>query len=183
MKLEESLKNCPVVKRGEYDYFVHPITDGIPLVEPDLLREVACRIIKIGNFEGANKIVTAEAMGIHLATTLSLYTDIPFVIMRKRSYGLEGEIPVFQKTGYSKGQLYLNGIKKGDRVIIIDDVISTGGTMIAIIEALKRAGAEIQDIICVVERGRGKEIVERKTGYKIKTLVKVDVVDGKVVIK
>ncbi|ADG13741.1 phosphoribosyltransferase [Methanocaldococcus infernus ME] len=183
MKLEESLKKCPVIKRGEYNYFVHPITDGIPLVEPSLLREVACRILKIVDFSEVDKIVTAEAMGIHLATTLSLYTDIPFVIIRKRSYGLEGEIPVFQKTGYSKGQLYVNGIKEGDKVVIVDDVISTGGTMIAIIEALKRAGAEIKDIVCVIERGKGREIVEKKTGYKIKTLVKIDVVDGKVVIK
>jgi len=102
--------------------------------------------------------------------------------MRKRSYNLEGEIPVYQETGYSKGNLYLNGIKKGDKVIIVDDVISTGGTMVAMIKALERAGAEIKDIVCVIERGRGKEEVKEKTGYDVKTLVKVDVVDGKVVI-
>jgi adenine phosphoribosyltransferase len=180
--LEETLKSCPIVKRGQYHYFIHPISDGVPLVEPKLLREVAMRIIKIGNFEDVDKLVTAEAMGIPLVTTLSLYTDIPYVIMRKREYKLPGEIPVFQSTGYSKGQLYLNGIEKGDKVVIIDDVISTGGTMIAIINALERAGAEIKDIICVIERGEGKKLVEEKTGYKIKTLVKIDVVDGRVVI-
>ncbi|ENN96650.1 adenine phosphoribosyltransferase [Methanocaldococcus villosus KIN24-T80] len=182
MLLEETLKSCPIVKRGNYDYFIHPITDGVPVVKPELLREVAVRILKVGNFDEVDKIVTAEAMGIHLATILSIYTDIPFVIMRKRQYNLPNEIPVFQKTGYSKGQLYLNGINKGDKVVIVDDVISTGGTMMAIISALEKAGAEIKDIICVIERGNGKEIVEKKTGYKIKTLVKVDVVDGKLII-
>ncbi|HIP91274.1 MAG TPA: purine phosphoribosyltransferase family protein [Methanothermococcus okinawensis] len=180
--LIETLKSCPVVKRGDYHYFIHPISDGIPYVDPPLLREVISSIIKISNIEDVDKIVTAEAMGIPLATTLSLYTDIPYVIMRKRRYNLEGEIPVFQRTGYSKGNLYLNGIKKGDKVLIVDDVISTGGTMVAMIKALERAGAEIKDIVCVIERGRGREEVKEKTGYDVKTLVKVDVVDGKVVI-
>ncbi|AEF95917.1 hypoxanthine/guanine phosphoribosyltransferase [Methanotorris igneus] len=182
MLLEETLKSCPTVKRGDYEYFIHPISDGVPIVNPKLLREVATRIIKEVDFENIDKIVTAEAMGIPLVTTLSLYTDVPYVIMRKREYKLKGEIPVHQETGYSKGQLYLNGIEKGDRVLIVDDVISTGGTMIAIINALKKAGAEIKDIVCVIERGEGKKIVEEKTGYKIKTLVKLDVKDGKVVI-
>jgi len=96
---------------------------------------------------------------------------------------LKGEIPVHQETGYSKGELYLNGVENGDRVLIIDDVISTGGTMIAIINALKKAGAEIKDIICVVERGNGKEEVLEKTGYDIKTLVRIDVKDGKVIFE
>ena len=44
-------------------------------------------------------------------------------------------------TGYSKSQLFLNGINKGDRVIVVDDVISTGGTLLATLESLKVAGA------------------------------------------
>ena len=35
-----SLENAPVVDRGEYEYFVHPVTDGIPLVEAELMREI-----------------------------------------------------------------------------------------------------------------------------------------------
>ncbi len=179
--LEKTLKSCPIVKRGEYNYFIHPISDGVPLMKPELLRDVATRIIKICDMN-VDKIVTAEAMGIPIVTTLSLYTDIPYVIMRKREYLLDGEIPVHQETGYSKGELYLNGIKKGDNVLIVDDVLSTGGTMIAIINALEKAGANVNDIVCVIERGNGKEEVKEKTGYDVKTLVKIDVVDGKVVI-
>ncbi len=93
MILEESLKSCPTVKRGKYEYFIHPISDGVPVVKPELLREVTTRIIKMADMD-IDKIVTAEAMGIPIATTISLFTDIPYVIMRKREYKLEGEIPV-----------------------------------------------------------------------------------------
>nr|A9A8E9.1 RecName: Full=Hypoxanthine/guanine phosphoribosyltransferase; Short=HGPRTase [Methanococcus maripaludis C6] len=179
--LEESLKTCPIVKRGEYHYFIHPISDGVPLVEPELLRDVSTRVIKMIDTE-VDKIVTAEAMGIPIVTAVSIATDIPYVIMRKREYLLEGEIPVHQETGYSKGELYLNGINKGDKVVILDDVISTGGTLVAIINALKRAGADIKDVLCIIDRGNGQNVVEEKTGYKVKTLVKIEVVDGKVQI-
>jgi len=179
--LEESLKTCPIVKRGEYHYFIHPISDGVPLVEPELLRDVSTRVIKMIDTE-IDKIVTAEAMGIPIVTAVSIATDIPYVIMRKREYLLEGEIPVHQETGYSKGELYLNGINKGDKVVILDDVISTGGTLVAIINALKRAGADIKDVLCIIDRGNGQNVVEEKTGYKVKTLVKIEVVDGKVQI-
>ncbi|MBA2862520.1 hypoxanthine/guanine phosphoribosyltransferase [Methanococcus maripaludis] len=179
--LEESLKTCPIVKRGEYHYFIHPISDGVPLVKPELLRDVSTRVIKMIDTD-IDKIVTAEAMGIPIVTAVSIATDIPYVIMRKREYLLEGEIPVHQETGYSKGELYLNGINKGDKVVILDDVISTGGTLVAIINALKRAGADIKDVLCIIDRGNGQNVVEEKTGYKVKTLVKIEVVDGKVQI-
>ncbi|MDD5188309.1 MAG: hypoxanthine/guanine phosphoribosyltransferase, partial [Methanoregula sp.] len=133
-KLVESLGTCPMVKRGEYNYFIHPITDGVPVVEPALLRDVACAMIKMLDLNNIDKIVVVEAMGIHIGAVLSVMTDIPMTVMRKREYKLPGEVAVHQTTGYSKGELYINGIQKGERVVIIDDVVSTGGTMRALLK-------------------------------------------------
>ncbi|MCS3900875.1 hypoxanthine/guanine phosphoribosyltransferase [Methanococcus voltae] len=179
--LDETLESSPIIKRGEYNYFIHPIADGVPLFTSDLLRDVATRTIQRID-TNIDKIVTAEAMGIPIATAISMSTDIPYVVMRKRQYFLEGEVPVHQETGYSKGELYLNGVEKGDRVTIVDDVLSTGGTLIAVIKALEKAGAEIVDIVCVIERGDGKSKVKEITGYDVQTLVKIDVTENGVVI-
>jgi adenine phosphoribosyltransferase len=181
-KLKISLIEAPIIKKGEYNYFVHPITDGIPLVDPSILEEAADGISKFGNME-VDKIVCVEAMGIHIATALSIKTRIPFVVVRKRVYGLEGEVPVHQMTGYSQGALYINGLKRGDRVILVDDVVSTGGTMIAVLNALKGMGVEVVDVMAVIEKGSGKDIVKKETGFTVKSLVKVNVVDGRVVIE
>ncbi|MBQ3718730.1 MAG: purine phosphoribosyltransferase family protein, partial [Methanomicrobium sp.] len=135
-KLVKSLETCPIVKRGEYNYFIHPISDGVPIVEPELLREVAVLMLRNLNLEGVTKIVVAEAMGIHIGVALSMMTDIPLTIIRKREYKLPGEIALHQTTGYSKGELYLNSIKKGEKVVVVDDVFSTGGTMKAILSGL-----------------------------------------------
>lgn len=171
-RLKKSLLEAPIYKRGGYNYFIHPITDGVPEVRPDLIREVATHIIRTANLD-VDKIVTIEAMGIHIGTALSLSTDIPLVIIRKRKYGLPGEIEVSQVTGYSKGQLYLNGISPGDRVIVVDDVISTGGTALATLEALKAAGAEVVDFVAVIERGEGRKKLKSQ-GYQVKTMLRVD---------
>jgi adenine phosphoribosyltransferase len=180
-KLKKSLLKAPILHKGNYKYFVHPITDGIPLVESDILIEVVDAILKYANLK-VDKIVCIEAMGIHIATALSLKTEIPFVVVRKRRYNLEGEIAVHQETGYSEAELYINGVEKGDKIILVDDVLSTGGTMVAVLKALKNLGAEIIDIMAVIEKGNGKEIVERKTGFKVKTLVRVDIKDDNLII-
>jgi len=180
-KLNKSLIEAPIIKKGDYNYFVHPITDGIPLTEPEILEEVAEAVSQLIESH-VDKIVCVEAMGIHLATALSIKTRIPFVVVRKRQYNLEGEVGVHQMTGYSEGELYINGLNKGDRVLLIDDVVSTGGTMVAVLNALKKMEVKIVGVVAVIEKGNGKEVVESKTGLELKTLVKVDVKDGKVVI-
>ncbi len=106
-----------------------------------------------------------------------------FVVVRKRSYGLEGEVAVHQTTGYSEGELYINGLNKGDRVFLVDDVVSTGGTMAAVIKALKRIGVEIIDVMAIIEKGDGRKFVEKETGIKVHTLVRANVIKGKVVIE
>ena len=176
--LKRSLYDAPVFKRGDYNYFIHPITDGVQETRPELIREVVCHIIRIADLD-VDKIVTVEAMGIPIGGALSLVTDIPLVIIRKKMYGLPGEIEVSQVTGYSKSKIYLNGIKKGDRVIFVDDVVSTGGTAIAVMKALEAAGAVIKDAVVVIERGDGAERV-RSLGYPLKTMVRVDVDEKRV---
>lgn len=177
-RLKKSLLEAPIFKRGDYNYFIHPITDGVPEIKPELIREVVSHIIRMACLD-VDKIVTVEAMGIPIGIALSIITDIPLVIIRKKKYGLPGEIEVAQVTGYSKSQLFLNGIKKGDRVIVVDDVISTGGTLLVTLKALKAAGADVLDIVTVIERGDGVNRLKAE-GYDVKTMVQVEVDEKRV---
>jgi adenine phosphoribosyltransferase len=172
-RLKKSLLAAPVFKRGSYNYFIHPITDGVPEMEPELIREVAAHVVRIADLD-VDKIVTVESMGIPIGTALSLIADVPLVIIRKRKYGLPGEIEVSQVTGYSKSQLFLNGIGKGDRVIVVDDVVSTGGTLLAVLQSLQVAGAVVKDVVAVIQRGDGAMRLVAE-GYGIKTMVRVEV--------
>jgi adenine phosphoribosyltransferase len=177
-RLVGSLEEAPVVSREGYEYFVHPVTDGIPAVDAPLLREIASGISQLADLEGVDRILTAEAMGIHHATALTLETEIPFSVARKRSYGFEHEVAVHQETGYSESELYINGIEPGERVLVVDDVYSTGSTLRALCEALLELGAEPTEVVVVIRRG--DEPVDLPVS--LKSLVRVDVRDGEVVV-
>ena len=180
-RLRESLLDAPVIEKNGYHYFVHPISDGVPMLEPELLREIVIRIIRKAELEDVDKIVTPAAMGIHISTAVSLMTDIPLVVIRKRKYGLDGEVALAQQTGYSENEMYINDVYEGDRVLLLDDVLSTGGTLASITDALEHIGAEIGDVVAVIKKSGGENKLA-DTDYDVKTLINVDVVDGDVVI-
>lgn len=178
----KSLEESPIVKKGEYNYFVNPISDGVPAMDPLMLRELSLAVHKYADLD-IDKIVAVEAMGIHLATALSLATDIPFVVIRKRQYGLPGEKEVYQKTGYGSSNLYVNDLHEGEKILLIDDVVSTGGTLIALIKTLQDMGLDLKSVVAIIDKGEGKEIVKKETGIDVLSIVKLDVIDGKVVIE
>jgi len=179
-RLSESLLDAPIVEKDGYHYFVHPISDGVPMLEPELLREIVIKIIRKAELENVDKIVTPAAMGIHISTAVSLMTDIPLVVIRKRSYGLDGEVSLTQQTGYSESEMYINDVFEGDRVLVLDDVLSTGGTLRAITEALDHIGADVSDVLAVIKKEGPNELDD--SPYDVKTLINVDVVDGEVVV-
>lgn len=100
-KLKASIERSPVIDMEGYPYLIHPVTDGIPEMDPDILDEIIDWMVSIGNFD-CDRIIAPESMGIPLAVPLSLRLRIPYSIIRKRSYGIEGETPVKYQTGYSE---------------------------------------------------------------------------------
>ena len=130
-----------------------------------------------------DKILTIEAMGIPLASALSLELNIPFVIVRKRPYNLPNEIIINQKTGYSESRLFINGLKPKEKIVIVDDIISTGGTLKSIVSALLKNSILIKGIIIVIDKGKAVRNIEEEYNIKIETLTKIDIEDGLVKIK
>jgi adenine phosphoribosyltransferase len=180
-KLRESLKSAPVVEKEGYHYFVHPISDGVPMLRPELLREIVIGIIRKANLEAVDKIVAPEAMGIHISTAVSLMTDIPLVVVRKRSYGLDDEVSIAKSTGYADSEMFINDIRDGDRVLVLDDVLSTGGTLRALLTALEDIGAELVDTVAVIKKVDGENQLAN-TPYKPKTLINIEMDGDEVVI-
>ena len=179
-QLRQSLLDAPIIEKGDYEYFVHPVSDGVPMLRPELLREIVIKIIRKADLEDIDKIVTPAAMGIHISTAVSLMTDIPLVVIRKRQYGLDGEVSLAAQTGYSESEMYINDVEAGDRVLVLDDVLSTGGTMKAILDALEHIGAEVIDVVAVIKKAGPNELDD--AGYSVKTLINVTVEDGEVII-
>ena len=182
-RLKESLLAAPIIWKGDYPYFIHPLTDGVPRLDPSVLTAVVELIESTVDWDSVDLILGIEAMGLPLTSPLSMRNNRPQVVVRKRSYGLEGELAIDQSTGYSKGSMYLNDIQEGERILIVDDVLSTGGTLDAIIKGVESLGAIIESVIVVVEKGPGlQQLQEKYPHIQISSIVRLEMDGGKVVL-
>lgn len=182
--LKKQLRKAKIIKKGDYKYILNAITEQEPALEPSILDDCAQRLLKKLNYKGATKILTAEAMGIPISTAISLKTSLPLIIATKRKKSTLDEIAVEYICGYEDGVLHINGIKKGDKVLIIDDLISTGGTIFSMIEGVKRAGAQLLDIGAIfnkVDYGGMREL--KRKGFSPKVLLDVKLKGNKVEVK
>jgi adenine phosphoribosyltransferase len=175
--VQRAFDDMPLVPFGEYNFLVNPLTEQIPATTAELLKEATDWLVKIGDFNLATKIAGEEDKGAILVASTSLATGLPFGMARWYPAGLEGQVGVDFEMEYASGSLYLNGIERDDQVIIVDDMISTGGTILAMIEAVRKAHADIVDIVCVAEKVDygGVKRIEEETGYSVKTLLKISV--------
>ena len=181
--LKQSLRDAPIIWKGDYPYFIHPITDGVPRLEPNVLQAIVDLVEPLVDWDNIDIILGIEAMGLPLTAPLAMRTGVPMVIARKRNYGLEGEVQIDQQTGYSKGSIYLNDIKAGERIAIIDDVLSTGGTMRSVIEGVKQTKASVENIVIVVEKGDGMQNLKQDyPNIRFNSLVKLHMDGEKIIV-
>jgi adenine phosphoribosyltransferase len=181
--LQDSLRGSPIIWKGDYPYFIHPISDGIPRMDADVLRATRDLIVEMVDWSKVDLVVSVEAMGLPLLAAVGDATGKPTVVIRKRQYGMEGEVRVDVATGYSQSTTYINDINPGERILIVDDVISTGGTLEPILATLEEMGVILQDIVIAIEKGEGRErLAKERPDWPIRTLARIDIIDGKVEI-
>ena len=181
-RTKESLESSPVIMRNGYQYVINPLMDGVPRMDPEILREVTDRMMELSDFD-CDLILAPEAMSLPFASVISLAKNIPYSVIRKRSYECEGEISIDKSTGYSSNTMYINDIKEGERVVIIDDVISTGGTMKSIIDAVENHGCVITDVIVAIDKSEDIDEVSKSLGHPVKATIGLKMVDGRPVCK
>ena len=182
--LKKQLREAKIIKKGNYKYILNAITEQEPALEPSILDDCANKLLERLNHKGATKILTAEAMGIPIATTISLKASLPLIIATRRKKGTPDEIPIIYVTGYEDGILHINGVEKGDKVLIIDDLISTAGTILALIKGLEQIGAAIVDIGAIfnkVDYGGMREL--KRKGFNPKVLLDVKLNGNKVEVE
>ena len=105
-------------------------------------------------------MVTAEAKSIPLLHALSVETNKPYVVLRKTYKPYMGEAIKAETVSITTGKaqtLHLDSkdleLVKGNRVVLVDDVVSTGSTQQAMRAVMKKAGAEIVAEAAILTEG------------------------------
>lgn len=167
--------------KGIYHYVILPFDSRI---KPSFLKAIIQGMTTMlkEEIKKASTIVLPEAKAF-LLTPIAEATGLDLTLIRKRNYRTPNQIVIEQKKAYKdkEGQnyLYCVGLKKDDKVLIVDDFVSSGGTQISTIKSLKDNGFDIVGAATVYERGNGIEEVKRQTGHSIKGLVRLEVINKK----
>lgn len=123
------------------------------LADPRAFREVVRRLTERYAGEGITAVAAAEARGFIFAAPLALELNAAFVPIRK-----PGKLPFDTHSfhyeleyGTDTLELHTDAFQPGDRVLLVDDLLATGGTMAACVELADQPGVEIVGCAFVVE--------------------------------
>jgi orotate phosphoribosyltransferase len=127
------------------EYFDKYLFEG----QPALLREVAEAMVAL--LPECDVLAGMELGGIPLATVMSQLTGLPTVFVRK------------QAKEYGTAKLAEGGPVDGRRVVLVEDVVTTGGALLASCPQLRAMGAQVHTVVCAIDReqsGREKLAAE-----------------------
>jgi len=140
-----ALKACGAVQFGTFtlasgktsDYYV----DIKRATRPELLREIAHRMAP--HAKGYDRIAGVELGAVPIAVAVSLAAGIPYVIVRKEA------------KEHGTKRVYEGEMRTGDRVVFVEDVVTTGGTLRAAVERMRAEGGVVDRAVAVVDREEG----------------------------
>jgi orotate phosphoribosyltransferase len=107
--------------------------------EPNLLRDVAAALSEELP-AGVERLAGVELGAVPLVTATALHTGLPYVIVRKSA----------KEHGTGRG--IEGNLERGERVALIEDVVTTGTQAVQAARSLERAGAEVVTIVAVLDR-------------------------------
>ncbi len=132
------------------------------LRHPDAWQVALGRLAKIVSGFRPDLLVGIESRGFLTAAPLASRLGCGFIMVRKKGK-LPGETIAHEYSleyGTDTIEIQKDAIEPGQRVVVMDDLLATGGTMAASIELLRGAGAEVAGATCLIEltflKGRDK---------------------------
>ncbi|MFI8086984.1 adenine phosphoribosyltransferase [Streptomyces sp. NPDC086080] len=125
------------------------------LADPEAFSALSDAFAGIARSTGATKVVGLEARGFILGAPVAVRAGLGFIPVRKagklpgatlsQAYDLE--------YGSAEIEVHAEDLNSGDRILVVDDVLATGGTAEASIELIRRAGAEVAGLAVLMELG------------------------------
>jgi orotate phosphoribosyltransferase len=133
--------------------------------DPAVLRAIAGQLAALVP-PSTELLAGLELGGVPIATALSLHTGLSCVFVRKRA------------KDYGTGRLAEGAEVAGRRLLIVEDVVTSGGQVAASCEDLRGLGAIVDAAVCVIDRGAGGRDRLRAAGVELRALFVTEEVTG-----
>ena len=161
-ELFEAVKSAALL-RGEFTlrsgrkskyYLDKYLFESQPAILKELGQRFAERVTPL-----TTRIAGAELGGVALAAAASMASGLPFVIVRNA------------KKGYGTQKMYEGQLDNGDRILLVEDVATTGGQVLEAARTLAEAGATVDRIVAVIDRREGARENIESAGYVFESLI------------
>jgi adenine phosphoribosyltransferase len=172
--VKKKLRRIPEFK-GVVFWDITPI-----LKDKRLFREIIRRLADHFRGKKIDVVVSNEARGFIIGAPLAIELDAGFVPIRKK-----GKLPskcvslTYQKEYECDTiEIHEDAVTKGQRVLIVDDLLATGGTVLGNVELVEKLGGEIVGIGFLIELGylNGRKALGDK--YDVFSLIKCETTNG-----
>ncbi len=155
--LRKMLMDMKVVQTGEFvlasgkksNFFVNIKRAS---TDPRVLREMAKAMAP---HVGENKIAGMALGAVPLAVAVALETDRPYVMVRK------------EPKDHGTKELIEGDVAPGERFVVVEDVATTGGSTMRVVNALRAKGANVVKAIVVVDREEGARELLSQNGVEL----------------
>lgn len=143
------------------------------LADPAAFRSVVDTFAEHCRARGIDAVVGIESRGFIFGTPLAYLLKVPFVPVRKA-----GKLPAERMSveyaleyGTSQLDIHADALTAGQRVVIVDDLLATGGTAAATAQLVERIGGSVEEFLFLIELGflNGRKKLQ---GYPVTTLLK-----------
>src|SRR5512137_2646628 len=147
-KLIQQLKVCGAIKFGRFVLTSGAISDYYidikkASTDPKILKLITQQMSEYT--KGYDLLAGMELGAVPLVVALSLETNIPYVIIRK------------EKREHGTGKQIEGGDVKGKKVLIVEDVTTSGGSVIKTIQIIRESKGIVDEVLVVVDRESGAE--------------------------
>lgn len=132
------------------------------ITEPEILATISKLITEKINVEDVDKVAGPALGAVPIATAVSLESKLPLLMIRK------------EKKGYGTSKLIEGELNEGDDVIVVEDVSTTGGSLLKAIKAIEENGGNVVRAFVVVDRQEGAIEEFRNHGIDLEPLITVD---------
>ncbi|KAF5808909.1 putative adenine phosphoribosyltransferase [Helianthus annuus] len=123
------------------------------LLDPVAFKDTIDLFVERYREKNISVVAGVEARGFIFGPPIALALGAKFVPIRKPNK-LPGEV-ISEEYSLEYGtdimEMHVGAVQKGERVLVIDDLIATGGTLVAAIKLLERVGADVVECACVIE--------------------------------
>lgn len=165
--LIDLLKENEVFLQGDFtlssgkksDYYINmkkAITD------PEILSTISKLITELIADDDIDKVAGPALGAVPIATAVSLESKLPLLMIRK------------EKKGYGTSKLIEGELNEGDDVIVVEDVSTTGGSLLKAIKAIQENGGNVKRAFVVVDRQEGAIEAFKKEGIDLEPLISVN---------